>query len=295
MPGFTPQSWLEVVSRERITRAMLVPTMITMLLKTDFPEGTDLSTLESVLYGASSMPQAVLIEAFQRLGCDFCQVYGMTEAAPIVTFMTHEDHRAGMSGDDADAAARLRSAGRPVVGVDVEIRDPDGTRLAAGQVGEIVIRGANIMAGYLGRPEETAAALPGDGWYRSGDMGYVDDHGYVFVVDRLKDMIITGGENVYSTEVENALYRHDDVLEVAVFGVPHEQWGEAVHAAVTVREGTSVSVDELREAARALIAPYKVPREIHLSQEPLPKSGAGKILKRNLRAQFSFAESASQD
>lgn len=287
VPGFTPTSWLETVSRERVTRAMLVPTMITMLLATEFPAGTDISSLESVLYGASPMPQSVLAQAFERLDCDFCQVYGMTEAAPIVTFMTPLDHRRGLSGDDADATARLRSSGRPVVGVDVEIRGADGVPVEAGQVGEIVVRGANIMLGYLGRPDETAAALPGDGWYRSGDMGHVDDHGYVFVVDRLKDMIITGGENVYSTEVENALYRHPDVQEVAVFGVPDEQWGEAVHAAVTLREASTATVEELRESVRAIIAPYKVPRQIHLSDQPLPKSGAGKILKRNLRAEFS--------
>lgn len=287
VPGFTPASWLQTVTRERITRAMLVPTMIGMLLASDVPADTDLSSLESILYGASPMPQSVLAAAYERFGCDFCQVYGMTEAAPIVTFLTPADHRAGLSGDDADATARLRSAGRAVVGVDVEIRDREGTRLGPGQVGEIVIRGANVMLGYLGRPDETAAALPGDGWYRSGDMGFLDEHGYVFVVDRLKDMIITGGENVYSTEVENALYRHDDVLEVAVFGVPDEKWGEVVHAAVTVREGSTLSVEDLRESARAIIAAYKVPRDIHLRQDPLPKSGAGKILKRNLRAEFS--------
>ncbi|WP_068402122.1 long-chain-fatty-acid--CoA ligase [Kribbia dieselivorans] len=287
VPGFTPKSWLETVGAEKVTRAMLVPTMITMLLAEGIPADADISSLTSVLYGASPMPQTVLKQAFEVLGCDLCQVYGMTEAAPIVTFMTHEDHRRGVADDDPVAAARLRSAGRPAVGVDLEIRDGEGRQVEAGEVGEIVIRGANIMAGYLNRPEETAAVLPGDGWYRSGDMGYVDEGGYVFVVDRLKDMIISGGENVYSTEVENALYRHADVQEVAVFGVPDEQWGEAVHAAVTLRPGSVASAQELRDHTRELIAGYKVPRVVHLIDQPLPKSGAGKILKRNLRDQFS--------
>lgn len=288
VPGFSPDGWLRTVTDEKITKAMLVPTMITMLMAHDFAPETDLSSLKSVLYGASPMPQSVLARAAERLGTDFCQVYGMTEAAPIVTFMTHEDHRRGLGGDAADAAARLRSAGRPVVGVDLEIRVPGGGgRQPAGEVGEIVVRGPNITIGYLNRPEETAEVLPGDGWYYTGDMGYQDEAGYLYVVDRLKDMIISGGENVYSTEVENALYRHSDVEEVAVFGLPDEQWGEAVHAAVRLRPGSATTADMLRDHARDAIAGFKVPREIHLVDQPLPKSGAGKILKRDLRASFA--------
>lgn len=156
-----------------------------------------------------------------------------------------------------------------------------------------MIRGPNITAGYLNRPEETAEVLPGDGWYHTGDMGYQDEAGYLFVVDRLKDMIISGGENVYSTEVENALYRHSDVDEVAVFGLPDDRWGEAVHAAVRLRPGSNATTESLREHAHALIAGFKVPRQIHLMEEPLPKSGAGKILKRDLRAEFAPAATAS--
>ncbi|WP_314037468.1 long-chain fatty acid--CoA ligase [Dietzia sp. CH92] len=288
VPGFTPDGWLRAVSEEKITKAMLVPTMITMLMAHEFGPDTDLSSLRSVLYGASPMPQALLATAAERLNTDFCQVYGMTEAAPIVTFMTHEDHRRGLAGEDPDAAVRLRSAGRPVVGVELEIRAPGGgARQPAGEVGEIVVRGPNITSGYLNRPEETAEVLPGDGWYHTGDMGYQDEAGYVFVVDRLKDMIISGGENVYSTEVENALYRHGDVEEVAVFGLPDEQWGEAVHAAVRLRPGSTTTAEMLRDHVRCLLAGFKVPREIHLVDQPLPKSGAGKILKRDLRAEFA--------
>ncbi|MFC3241233.1 AMP-binding protein [Gordonia humi] len=152
MPGFAPRPWLELVEAERVSRAMLVPTMISMLLADGVPDDIDISSLDSVLYGASPMPQTVLAEAFDRLGCDLCQVYGMTEGSPIITFMTHEDHRRGLTDDDPVARTRLRSAGRPVVGVDLEIRDAAGASVPAGQVGEIVVRGANIMLGYLNRP-----------------------------------------------------------------------------------------------------------------------------------------------
>lgn len=290
VPGFERRSWLDTVAQEKVTRAMLVPTMVTMLLSEPIPDDVDISSLESVLYGASPMPQSVLKAAIDALGCDWCQVYGMTEGAPIITFMTHDDHRRGVSGTDPDAAARLRSAGRPVVGVDLEIRTEKSEVCEPGQVGEIVVRGANIMLGYLNRPEETAAALDEDGWYRTGDMGYMDDGGYLYVVDRLKDMIISGGENVYSTEVENALYRHPDVLEVAVFGIPDSQWGEAVHAAVVLRESATTTEDELRSHTRELIAGFKVPRVVHILDGALPKSGAGKILKRNLRDRFAPVE-----
>ncbi|MFD6860458.1 long-chain-fatty-acid--CoA ligase [Rhodococcus sp. NPDC060086] len=287
VPGFERRNWLETVAQEKVTRAMLVPTMVTMLLSEPIPEDVDISSLESVLYGASPMPQSVLKSAIDALGCDWCQVYGMTEGAPIITFMTHDDHRRGVSGADPDAAARLRSAGRPVVGVDLEIRTETSEVCEPGHVGEIVVRGPNIMLGYLNRPDETAAALDDQGWYRTGDMGYMDEDGYLYVVDRLKDMIISGGENVYSTEVENSLYRHPDVLEVAVFGIPDPRWGEAVHAAVVLRESAKTTEDELRSHTRELIAGFKVPRVVHILDGALPKSGAGKILKRNLRDRYA--------
>lgn len=290
LPGFERGSWLATVAREKVTRAMLVPTMITMLLSEPIPGDLDITSLRSVLYGASPMPQSLLRSAMDTLGCDWCQVYGMTEASPIVTFMTHEDHRRGVSGADPEASVRLRSAGRPIVGVDVEIRSTDDEVVESGTVGEILVRGANIMLGYLNRPEETDQVLV-DGWYRTGDMGYLDKAGYLYVVDRLKDMIITGGENVYSTEVENALYRHPDVLEVAVFGVPDPQWGEAVHAALVLRDTATTTEEELRAHTRELIAGFKVPRRVHVVGGALPKSGAGKILKRNLRDQFTTPQS----
>jgi long-chain acyl-CoA synthetase len=181
---------------------------------------------------------------------------------------------------------RLRSAGRPVVGVEAEVRLADGSRAGVGETGEIWARGPNIMQGYWNRPRETAAALDGDGWYRTGDAAYADADGYLFIVDRVKDMIISGGENVYSVEVENAVYQHPAVLECAVFGVPDEVWGERVHAVIVCRPGTGAGADEIVDHCRALIAGYKVPRSVEFRDEALPKSGAGKILKRELRQPF---------
>jgi long-chain acyl-CoA synthetase len=282
VPGFTPASWLHAVDRHRVSRAMLVPTMLTMLLAAPELATSDTATLKSILYGASPMPQALLTAAIDALGCDFCQVYGMTEAAPIVTFLDHADHRAGVAGGEHESR-RLRSAGRPAIGVEVEIRDLITTaEVPAGEPGEIWLRGPNVMQGYLGRPDETAAALQDDGWYRSGDVAYLDEHGYLYVVDRAKDMIISGGENVYSTEVENALHRHPDVLECAVYGVPDDRWGERVHATVVLRDGAKPDADALTAHCRDLIASYKLPRGIDFVVA-LPKSGAGKVLKRELR------------
>jgi long-chain acyl-CoA synthetase len=169
------------------------------------------------------------------------------------------------------------------VGVDVEIMGPGGELMTRGEVGEVVIRGPNVMVGYWNKPDETAAALRA-GWYRTGDLGYMDEDAFVFLVDRVKDMIVTGGENVYSVEVEEVLYRHPAVLEAAVFGIPDERWGEAVHAVVVLR--APVSEDELIQHCRVAIAGYKVPKRVEFAAEPLPKSGAGKLLKRELRAPY---------
>ena len=171
-------------------------------------------------------------------------------------------------------------------GVEVEVRRPDGTRCDAGEPGEVHVRGPNIMMGYWNRPEETSKALVGEGWYASGDVAWADDDGYLFIVDRAKDMIISGGENIYTTEVENAIFRNPAVLEVAVFGIPHETFGEMVHAEVVTKAGATVTADEIVATCREQIAGYKVPRSVNVRSEALPKSGAGKILKRDLRAPY---------
>jgi long-chain acyl-CoA synthetase len=221
----------------------------------------------------------------KELPCGFSQGYGMTEMSPHCCQLTTEDHDKAMAGDP-DAVRRLASAGTPCIGVDVETRRSDGSLCEIGEVGEITVRGPNMMPGYWNRPDENAKVFTEDGWYRTGDLASIDDGGYVFIVDRAKDMIVSGGENVYTTEVENALAGHPAVLELAVFGIPDEQWGEAVHAEVVLKPGSAVSEGELIEHCRRTIAGFKVPRSIAIRSEPLPKSGAGKILKREIRAPY---------
>jgi long-chain acyl-CoA synthetase len=282
IPAFAPALWLQTVEAEQVTCGALVPTMINMVINHPALRQHDLSSLRSMLYGASPMPSELLRLAMEAIPAGWGQAYGMIEAAPIVSYLSPEDHCRGATGEEP-YATRLRSAGRPIVGVEAEVRRGDGSQAETGEPGEIWVRGPNIMNGYWNRPKETAAALDEHGWYRTGDLGQVDADGYLFIVDRVKDMIITGGENVYSTEVENAICQHHGVLECAVFGVPDEQWGERVHAAIVLKPGATAGQDEIVGHCRALIAGYKLPRSIDFHDEPLPKSGAGKILKRQLR------------
>jgi long-chain acyl-CoA synthetase len=277
LPRFDADAVLDAVERERITHTVLVPTMLAMLLEALERAPRDLSSLRHIQYAASPISAALQRRVLERFDCDVVQFYGMTEAAPTVTCCTPEDHRG--------EGARLRSIGAPVIGVEVEIRDLDGRPVAPGEVGEIWVRGPNVMLGYWRRPADTEATLV-DGWYRTGDLAYAADDGYLYLVDRLKDMIISGGENVYSVEVETALADHPAVREAAVFGVPDARWGEAVYAVVVVSGGSGVTVEELIAHARRRIAGYKLPRTIELREEPLPKSGAGKVLKHLLREPF---------
>ncbi len=284
-PGFDADLVGRMIEEHRITVGVLVPTMINMFLNHPGTAERDLSTWRLCLYAASPMPVPLLQRAMAELPCGFSQGYGMTEMCPHVSQLTSEDHVLAVNGDP-DAIRRLASAGTACVGVDVEVRRDDGTRCDVGEVGEITVRGPNMMAGYWNRPDETAAALTTDGWYRTGDLASLDAGGYLFIVDRAKDMIVSGGENVYTTEVENALASHPAVLELAVFGIPHEQWGEAVHAEVVLKPGATAGEDELIAHCRQSIGGFKVPRSITLRAEALPKSGAGKILKRDVRAPY---------
>lgn len=283
--GYEPELFGRIVEAERVSVALIVPTMINMLLNHPATPGRDLSSWRLLMYGASPMPVELLLRACSMLPCDFVQLYGMTEAAPLVTSTQRMDNREGARGIEP-ARSRLASCGQPVVGVEVEIRHPDGAVCRPREIGEVHVRGPNIMQGYWKRPEETAAALLDGGWYKSGDVAWADEDGYLFVVDRAKDMIISGGENIYTTEVENAVFQHPAVLEVAVFGIPDKDFGERVHAEVVLKPGTLVMADEIVVVCRQHIGGYKVPRSVAIRSEPLPKSGAGKILKRNLRDQY---------
>ncbi len=282
--GWDPQRFIDIATTESMTITLLVPTMINSLVNHPGVEAADLSSWRLLGYGASPMPAELQRKAMSTLPCGFMQLYGMTEASPILTMCSADDHARASAGEPG-FVERLKSAGAPVPGVECEVRREDGTIADVGEPGEIYARGPNIMLGYLKREDETARALV-DGWYRSGDVAYADDHGYLYIVDRAKDMIISGGENIYTTEVENAIYAHPAVLEAAAFGIPDDTWGEAVHAEVVPKPGSVVTAAELIAHARSLIAGYKVPKSITVRTDPLPKSGAGKILKRDLRAPF---------
>ena len=276
LPGFDPPGVLKAIEDHRIKQALLVPTMIQMLV--DHPEAQrhDLSSMESLIYGASPISEAVLDRARKVFtGTAFTQAYGMTELSPTTTILTDADH---------DDPVLRRSAGRAAPYARVKIVDENGDEVPRGTVGEIVASGEHVMLGYWKQPEATAEAVRA-GWMHTGDGGYMDERGYVYVVDRIKDMIISGGENVYSIEVENVVARHPAIAQVAVIGVPDEIWGERVHAVVTLAPGSALDLDELRDFCKQDIAGYKAPRSLEIVEQ-LPLSGAGKILKRTLRAQY---------
>ena len=279
--AFEPSKVLRAIETERATFTLLVPVMLQRLIEHPNFKSYDTSSLRKVIYGASPINEnllARLLEAFPKV--EFYQGYGMTETGGPYTVLPAHCHR---SSDPADQA-RLRSAGQAVWGVEMRITDLNGDVVPNGQVGEIVARGVSIMTGYWNREQETKEAFR-DGWLRSGDMGYVDDNGFLFIVDRLKDMIVSGGENVYSAEVENALTRHLAVQSCAVIGIPNDRWGEQVHAVVVLREGASADATELREHCRQFIAGYKCPVSVEFV-ESLPLSGAGKLLKHVLRESY---------
>ncbi|WP_436773144.1 long-chain-fatty-acid--CoA ligase [Yinghuangia sp. YIM S09857] len=285
LPFFEPKAVLEGIEAHRITEIFLVPTMVQIVL--DHPDFAkhDLNSIRFLSYGASPISDALLERTSAALpGARLCQAYGQTELSPLVTMLLPEDH-------EERIPRRLRSAGRPLPHNECRIVDPGDNEVPRGVVGEICARGDHIMIGYWNRPEETAEALRG-GWMHSGDLGFMDEDGYVTVVDRLKDMIVTGAENVYSAEVENAVGAHPAVATCAVVGVADERWGERVHAVVVLHEGAELGVQELREHTRALIAGYKCPRTVEFVAE-LPLTAANKVNKNLLRERANAAAAAA--
>jgi len=274
LPAFDPGAALDLIERERVTVTLVVPSMLAAINEEQLARPRDVSSLELIPFGGAPTATDTLRRAHEAFpGVRLLHIYGATELSPIATLLPGVEKLL----DRPEA----RSCGQPAVGVEIEVRLPGGRRATTGEVGEVVVRGPNVMGAYWNKPEETAAALV-DGWYLTGDLGYMDEQAYVYLVDRAKDMIVTGGENVYSTEVEDVLYRHPAVLEAAVFGIPDERWGEAVHAVVVPR--ADVTAEELIASCHESIAGYKAPKAIEFRSEPLPKSGAGKVLKRELRA-----------
>ncbi|WP_089340480.1 long-chain-fatty-acid--CoA ligase [Burkholderia singularis] len=280
IPMFDEPTILQSIQDERVTETFMVPTMIKRLIEHARFAEFDLSSLQMMLYGAAPIDAALLAQAMKALPrAEFCQAYGMTELAPTISVLLPADHLPG-----PDQARRLRSAGRPVPIAEVRIVDTEGRVLPPGEVGEISARGPMVMQGYWNKPEETALALR-DGWMHTGDGGYMDAEGYLYVVDRLKDMIVTGGENVYSAEVENAIAQLPQVSMCAVIGVPDDQWGERVHAVIVLRPDAELDEHSVITHCRGLIASYKCPRSIEFRSE-LPLSPAGKLQKFILRESF---------
>jgi long-chain acyl-CoA synthetase len=272
---FQPETFCEAVAKERVNYTVLVPTMITFL--TQFAEANqhDLTSLQLLAYGGSPMSAQLIRKTRELLpNTQLVQVYGLSETG----FLT------GLQ-DGEHTADRLMSCGRPCPGVDVQIVDDAGNPVKPTNPGEFVARGANLMVGYWNNEEETAASFR-NGFFRTGDIGYQDSNGYFYILDRAKDMIVTGGENVYSGEVEGVIFNHPAVRDVAVFGIPDARWGELVAACVVLKAGTQLTADELIAYCRQFLANYKVPRRIDFSETELPKSASGKVLKRVLREHF---------
>ena len=281
IPMFVPAATVAALSDSAITHVVMVPVMIQMVINDPSIANADMSKLEYLLYGGAPISEAVLVEAMKTLpNAQFSQGYGQTELAPLATMLAPEYHTT-----TGPKSGKLKSAGQAIPCVEVKIVGEDGTELPLGDIGEIVVKGPNAMTGYWNKPEETAVSLR-NGWVHTGDAGYMDEEGFVFLVDRVKDMIVSGGENVYSAEVENAVMNHPAVEQVVVVGIPSDKWGEQVHAEIILKNGQTASEEDIIAKTKDYIANYKCPRSIKFRTEPFPLSGAGKLLKRDVRAPY---------
>lgn len=276
--AFNPEEVLELIQRERITRCQLVPTMLHALLQSPNIDRYDLGSLRLIVYAGAPMPVELLKRAMERFRCGFAQLYGQTESGPMTTILKPEDH---LLEGAPERIARLASAGKPVVCYEIRIVDEEGRDVAPGEVGEIIGRSEAMMKGYWKLPKETAEKLK-DGWLHTGDLGRVDEEGYIYVVERKNDMIISGGVNIYPREIEEVLYQHPAVLEASVIGVPDEYWGESAKAVVVLKEGVEASQEEIIRFCGERLAGFKKPKSVDFWKE-LPKSPQGKILKKSIR------------
>ncbi|MFN3517995.1 MAG: fatty acid--CoA ligase [Sphingomonas sp.] len=269
---------MDAIAEHRVRRLFLVPAAIGLMLQHPKAATADFSSIETLSYGASPIPLPLLQQAVERIGCGFVQVYGMTETWGSIVALPPEDHLPGREH-------KMTAAGKALPGVELKIIDEDGNTLPPGEIGEVAIRSPNNTRGYWNKPEESAKALIGDGWLRTGDAGILDEEGYLYIQDRIKDMIITGAENVYPAEVESAIYGHPAVADVAVIGVPDPKWGEAVKAMVVLKPGAECDGDAIITHARERIAGFKCPKSVEFI-EALPRNPSGKILRRTLREPF---------
>jgi acyl-CoA synthetase (AMP-forming)/AMP-acid ligase II len=282
---FVPAEILDILERQRVTNALFVPAMLQFLTMVPGAADRDYSALRSIVYGASPITNEVLVRAMATFRCPFVQVYGLTETTGAITQLPPEDH-----DPDGPRSGLLRSAGKPFPWVELRIVDPaTGADARAGEVGEVWTRSPQNFVGYWNRPDESARTLVADGWLRTGDAGYLDADGYLFLTDRVKDMIITGGENVYPAEVENALAEHSAVADVAVIGVPDDRWGETVKAVVVPRSGDArpdpTLAADIIAFARSRLAHFKCPTSVDFATT-LPRNPSGKLLKRELREPY---------
>lgn len=275
---FDPVRVFDAVENRGVTRFFIVPAALAMLLNHPDCAKTDFSRIKYIMYGASPIPLELLRQCIAMFGAEFTQNYGMTETTGTICVLPPEDH-------SVEGNQRMRSAGKPLPGVEVVIKGPDGRILPQGEIGEIVTRSSSNMLGYWKLPEATASTMDADGWIATGDVGYLDEDGYVYMYDRAKDMIITGGENVYPAEVESAIYGHPDVLEVAVISIPDEKWGEAVKAVCVPKPGHTIDADSVMNWARERVAGFKVPKSVDVI-DALPRNPSGKILRRSLREPY---------
>jgi len=275
---FDVEQILDDIVRYKVTLFGMVPTALQMILDHPKSRDVDFSHIKRFGYGAAPIPLPLLQNAIDRIGCDFVQSYGLSESNSACVCLAPEDHR------DPDSP-RLKAAGKPIFGAEVVIRDAEGNDLPPGEQGEICVRGSMVMQGYWRNPEATAAAIDADKWLKTGDAGYLDEDGYLYVCDRIKDMIISGGENVYPAEVESAVFAHEHVSEVAVVGLPDERWGERVQAVIVPPPGVTPDIEDIIAETRKRIAAYKAPRGVTVVSE-LPKNATGKILRRQIKAQL---------
>jgi acyl-CoA synthetase (AMP-forming)/AMP-acid ligase II len=275
---FDPFKVLDYIEGDGISKMFMVPAALQIVVRQPRARQVDYSRLKYILYGASPIPLDLLRECMEVFGCGFCQQYGMTETCGTIVYLPPEDH-------DPAGNPRMRAAGLPMPGVEIKVIDEAGESLPANSVGEVAIRSVSNMAGYWRLPEATASTLDAQGWLRSGDAGYLDEDGYLFIHDRVKDMIISGAENIYPAEVESAVYGHPDVAEVAVIGVPDDKWGEAVKAVVALKPGAQPNADDIIAFARTRIAAFKAPKSVDFI-DALPRNASGKILRRELREPY---------
>ncbi len=275
---FNPDGVFDAVEQHGVTRFFIVPAALQMLLMHPRCASVDYSRLKYILYGAAPIPLELLRQCIRMFGAEFIQAYGMTETTGTICMLPPEDH-------DPEGNERMRSAGKPLPGVEIRIVGADGRDVPTGEVGEVVTRSSNNMLGYWNLPEATAKTMTDDGWIHTGDAGYMDADGYLYIHDRVKDMIISGGENVYPAEVESAIYGHPAVQEVAVIGVPDAKWGETVKAVCVPKPGMTIDEADVIAWARERIAAFKAPRSIDVI-EALPRNASGKILRKDLRAPY---------